>query len=262
MPPSGLLQTHILGLFLQSVFYGLFCLSTAACIRSVLNFRKRGQNRSSVKWLMLIITGLLWVVGTLDVVLEVVRHIDAFITSPEGPLAIFTDLASWINICKAADSGVQTLIGDALLIYRCWVIYNQSWAVISLPLLLWMGGAICILLAAIFQSKIDLSSTLETSALAPIFNAFWASTIALNIMTTVLIVYRIWRARQLTKKISQNSTLTVSSPDNHPSYLKNTMRIMIDSGVLNTSMSIITLMTYVSRSDLLYITSNIVSTIQ
>ncbi|KIK53444.1 hypothetical protein GYMLUDRAFT_120627, partial [Collybiopsis luxurians FD-317 M1] len=248
---------QILGLFLQSVFYGLFCISTAACIHSAWNFPKRGQSRSSVKWLMLTIAGLLWVVGTLDVILEVVRHVDAFITSPEGPLAKFTDLSDWINICKTTDIGVQTFIGDSLLIYRCWVIYNESWAVISLPLILWVGGTVCTILGATFESKFATRSTLNTPVLAPIIYGFWASTIALNIITTSLIVYRIWKVHQLTTKFRRNSILTESSSAKRPSYLMYIMRIMIDSGVLNTSMSVITLATYVSGSNSLYITSNV-----
>ncbi|KIK66378.1 hypothetical protein GYMLUDRAFT_120742, partial [Collybiopsis luxurians FD-317 M1] len=249
---------QILALFLQSMCYGLFCTSTAACIQRTLSFRKRGQNRSSVKWLMFTVAGLMWIVGTLDVVLEVVRHLEAFVTSPEGPVAKFTNLLDWINIFKGIDIVVQALIGDALLIYRCWLIYNESWAVISVPLVLWIGVTASTIVAFILQVKSGPSITLENSILLPTFHVFWLSTITLNILTTSLIVYRIWKIHRETREIARNSILAASSSANRPSYLTNTIRVMIDSGVLNTSMSLITFATYLSRSNSIYITSDVV----
>ncbi|KAG8214977.1 hypothetical protein J3R82DRAFT_8379 [Butyriboletus roseoflavus] len=60
---------------------------------------------------------------------------------PDGPLGFFSDVSQWSFVYKNLVYTLQTLVGDGVVIYRCYVLW-QSWLIIVLPIILWasLGG--------------------------------------------------------------------------------------------------------------------------
>ncbi|KAF9004156.1 hypothetical protein BDZ89DRAFT_621971 [Hymenopellis radicata] len=84
---------------------------------------------------------------------------------------------------------VNAMLADLVNIWRCWVLYDRSMAVVVLPLL----GVVCGLISHAFRTVTLLSSSSSQASLANMNWAivYYSVTAATNILTTSLIIYRI-----------------------------------------------------------------------
>ncbi|KAK6968897.1 hypothetical protein R3P38DRAFT_3149352 [Favolaschia claudopus] len=134
--------------------------------------------------------GLIWTLCIAHWIIDIVRASQGFIDAPEGAIAYY-ELVS--NPLEAAKDGVYitvTLVADHFMIYRLFVVWNRNWAIIVLPTLLWLGGAVSgytvthlLLLAG--------EGNLFVSTLAPWALSFFSMSLALNVLCTILIAGRI-----------------------------------------------------------------------
>ncbi|KAF9529127.1 hypothetical protein CPB83DRAFT_928162 [Crepidotus variabilis] len=97
-----------------------------------------------------------------------------------GPPSVDLTLGVWLQIAVA----------DAMMIYRCWKIYDQSYKMIILPTLFWLGGVV---LSCIWMTYL---AARTKSSSAKLFSVFWAFSVAVNIYATATIVYRLLRGGQ------------------------------------------------------------------
>ncbi|KAI0754396.1 hypothetical protein C8Q80DRAFT_1226442 [Daedaleopsis nitida] len=87
---------------------------------------------------------------------------------------------------------LSDFVGDLILVYRCWVIWNKSFWVVFLPLLTATAGFACILVVAHFVLMLSPSSPVPPAAIVPLGTAGYVLPLATNIMTTALIVAKLW----------------------------------------------------------------------
>ena len=125
----------------------------------------------------LLVALLLWVNGTLNISLGMVRAAQTFVYRTGG--TGFT----WIGITKSFTVSVQIMLADGMLVYRCWRAYNKSTTIILLPMLLWIVGAG----ATIWTLYLNVNASgkpLYMGVQYPLSCVFWAFTMGLNIYTT------------------------------------------------------------------------------
>ncbi|EMD32785.1 hypothetical protein CERSUDRAFT_99162 [Gelatoporia subvermispora B] len=155
-----------------------------------------------------------------------------------GDTSLFTDLSYWINIIEDLNVVIQPLIGDAMLVYRMWVIYGRRWRTIIPFAFIWTGLMSVTTAFIILTIKSNLSGGLNGSNVTPFVAAALVLTVINNIMMTSLIAYRLWRiTRELRPYIIGQHTLS------------SFMRIIIESGMLYTSTAIILLGATVSKNN-------------
>ncbi|KIK61736.1 hypothetical protein GYMLUDRAFT_73243 [Collybiopsis luxurians FD-317 M1] len=263
----GISEAQLLGVFLASVFWGMFLITFVQCMRYLL-WDSKGvlRSASSINWIVFIVAILLAILSTLDIALGLMHAIEAFIfyTGPGGSNARFTGLTDWVNILKTCNIVFGKLISDGVLIYRCWVVYNKSWFIISFPLLLWLGYLglaifVVYLEASAGNPHVLLTGPGSLSSLTPSITAGWTMSLVNNILATGLIVYRIWQ-------VDKNSSMYAaqSVPSSHGFFsrsgkrtrLQNVIRIIIESGGLYTVMALITFITFETGSASFYPTSD------
>ncbi|KAJ7893026.1 hypothetical protein B0H13DRAFT_1625340 [Mycena leptocephala] len=217
----------------------------------------RWKRSSEIKWVMVVVSGLLFVNSTLDLVVSTITDVQAFVlySGPGGATHIFTHGSGWQTMTKSFCVPFQSLLGDGILIYRCWHLWNKSWLVVTLPLLIWLANVACSIrfLAILSQATQGL---VISNSIHPWLTAFWSMTICINIMTTSLIVWRIWIVDRQNRKFGVDSLATYNRPH---STLSHVMRNIIESGMIYTVVSIFTLATYAIQSTLLYPVSALVS---
>jgi len=159
------------------------------------------------------------------------------LTALNGPI--------WQGTVKAACIYVESSLADAVLIWRCWAIYNRSYLVICLPVSLWLAciGVSCWgLFAAV--NVLTMANQLLDSIIA-----YWTFTLTLNLLVPALIVHRLQRHGQERANIfSDGSAMTP---------LSQIKRIILDSGLLYAITSIPALVTQVINSNALHITSGL-----
>ncbi|OCH94025.1 hypothetical protein OBBRIDRAFT_885108 [Obba rivulosa] len=137
---------------------------------------------------------------------------------------------------------VQSLIGDATWIYRCWIVYERNWKAIIFSIFLWISGLVVSTLVVVKAGPTHRFKGINDPSLTPFIGSALVLTVVLNIVTTTLIVLRIWRvSRGIRIYIVGQQRLT---------YV---MRIIVESGLLYTLSAILVLMTSVFKSNLDYI---------
>ncbi|KAH0833429.1 hypothetical protein J3R83DRAFT_12542 [Lanmaoa asiatica] len=143
----------------------------------------------------------------------------------------------------------QTLIGDAVILYRCYAVW-QSKLVMILPMLLW-----CAVLVTGFATPDTESHVVHQAVfdgcLSQWIVAFWASTLMTNLLTTLLLAYRVWH-------VSQKAT---SSFDHQSSQLRSILHVVIDAGAIYSFTLLAALICFVNRSNGQYVILDMITPI-
>lgn len=100
-------EAQIVGLFLESVFWGFYIITFVLCLRSLLFEATWELKRpSKLNWPMLLVTLAMCIFATLDVAIGLMHNIEAFVlyTGPGGALEEFSNISDWVNIIKVGSS--------------------------------------------------------------------------------------------------------------------------------------------------------------
>ncbi|TFK38521.1 hypothetical protein BDQ12DRAFT_582127, partial [Crucibulum laeve] len=246
-------EAQLWGLFLESIAYGIYLVTVAYCAQALLRSSAGWKRLDEINWSMVIVAILLFCLASLDLMFGFYNNLKAFITFgniKDGALNEFTDISSWVNVMKSVTLVVQTMIGDGILVYRCWVVYNKSWLLTGFSFILWLGGVFCTIYIIYIESTLHTKALVNSSKLAPVITAFWSITISLNIITTALLVARIWKADRDNNAYGIHSSSTGYT--HRPSALKNVMRSVIESGLLYTVTAFISFVVYIVGSTAAY----------
>lgn len=195
MPQANPLTVNLAGLCVEGTLYGifftLFVLSSALLIS-----RARKTSPHASIWSILctpLIAGSLamFVAITVHWVIEGARLVQA-VNSPEGPLIFYLE---WSQPTFVAEMGffiAAAVIGDALIIYRLWVVWNYRNLVVVFPILGLVGLLTCgIGLVQEFPQLETGAGIFQSSA------ARWATpdcvfTICTNVYCSAMIAYKLW----------------------------------------------------------------------
>ncbi|KAJ8593698.1 hypothetical protein M405DRAFT_731004 [Rhizopogon salebrosus TDB-379] len=136
---------------------------------------------------------LLFLLSTAHMIVDIIRVEDGLVkyrdTFPGGPAAFFADVAQVTYVTKDLIFILQTLLGDAVVIYRCYVVWQSLWVII-VPSVLWCSSA----------GKSQSCSRSPSARTGSIFatttalwvTAFFALSVSTNLMSSGLLAYRIW----------------------------------------------------------------------
>ncbi|KAJ7903797.1 hypothetical protein B0H14DRAFT_3421976 [Mycena olivaceomarginata] len=235
-------EAQIVALFMESVFWGIYLVTFFLSLRSLLftnNFERR--RFSTINWPMVVVVFAMCSFATLDVAVGLLHNIQAFVLykGAGGAAEEFSNISDWVNITKTVDVLAQTTLGDGMLIFRCWKVYSKSWRVVAFSLLLYLGGTACAVMILRVVATLHSNTLITSSSLNPLILSFWVLTIVQNIITTGLLVFRIWRV------------------DRNTARLRNTMRIIIESGLMYTTIALLTFITQITNSNSTYGVSDV-----
>ncbi|KAI0048088.1 hypothetical protein FA95DRAFT_1558359 [Auriscalpium vulgare] len=124
----------------SSILYGIHAVTFGNAVR-VLIFKKRRQARHPR---LIGATFLLFAFGTTYIAIAFRHVLDAFVwyEGPGGAKGQLSQISNVLANVKNAIYIAQVLTGDAMLIYRCFMVYGRAWWVIVIPVLLWISCAI------------------------------------------------------------------------------------------------------------------------
>jgi len=228
----------IVGLTAESAIWGLSVLMFGGTIYLLC----RGRSYRQIDVGSIIASCLLLTFSTLHLISMLNRTIRVFIDerdAPGGPALLVTSFSPE-TLTMAIAYGLLTLIGDALVIYRCYVVW-QRFTVIALPALLW-----CAMIATFIPSTYFLwqvadnqpeMSWVRTSRWRTIF---YTLTLATNLISTGLLVYRI----KLVDRQCCRPETSVMRRSIYPIML-----VIVDTGVLYSTMLIIAIATWTIQSN-------------
>jgi len=243
---------QIVGVFMESVFYGIFLVTFVSCMKTLLWKDGHVKPVRTMHYKMIIAAILMFIFATMDVAFHLQHNLDAFVGAPDHQAVLdhFNDTSNWINVMKMAAYVAQTFVGDAILLYRCWVVYNRNWWIVLLPTLLWLGCTACGAMTVYIEATLDTEGDLlNADSLAPFITAMLCLTLAMNALTTSLIVHRIWKVQ---RKLNRRSAfaLTEGTP------LKRVLVVLIESGLMYTLSIVILFGLYMAGHNAQYGVSN------
>lgn len=152
--------------------------------------------------------------------------------------------------------------------------YGKSWKIVLPPIILWIGCFYVVVRQTIIDVQLRTHALVSGKELRPYLIAFWALTIAQNIMTTGerpmpcpavfpfslslrtgLIVIRIW---DVDRQLEGASKQSISRLSPGQSQLRRVMIVIVESGLLITTIAFITFVNVICKSNGLYTTANMV----
>ncbi|KAL1943774.1 hypothetical protein VTO73DRAFT_4219 [Trametes versicolor] len=253
MADPSLLAVMLLILFAESLLYGAFCVLFLISM-SVLVYRRRRDGRSWVSiWMSAIVTTMFILAGVylaLDIRHLKVAFVDHSATLG-GPFAYLQQQGSdpFRNVHPYI-FGLMTLMGDGFMIYRVFVVWNCQLISLVVPALLLLGDMIAggiAGLALIKGSRTYYSITAPGARTQLI--AYLSMTLLTNIVTTSLLLGRLWWHDRTTKKYL--------SEDAYDSVPWQVMKTIVQSQAAYSAGVVFNLATYAARSNLVLVTNAI-----
>jgi len=243
-------KAELLSVLLETLLYGFSLLMFATTIWTLLSQRSTHTlNRK-----MFTAACALLLVSTAHLVIDIIRIMEGLIlyrdTYPGGPVAYFSDVSQWTFVSKNYVFTAQTLIGDGVVLYRCYAVW-QSKLVMILPVLLWCATVATGIGAPYTGSKVTQSKVFG-GTLAQWITWFWAMALATNLLTTFLLVSRIWYVHRKAKRLCANS---------RTSQLQRILHILVDSGVIYSLTLLVSLICFLSQSNSQYVMLDVVTPI-
>ncbi|KAJ3554035.1 hypothetical protein NM688_g3314 [Phlebia brevispora] len=226
-------QAGLVGLFMEALLYGIYVITFWYCMKELLyrhGDRMILKSPWEVSWYLLAAVVLMAVILTEDLILLFRQNLVAFIWNssyPSPAIAFFEQ--NWINVVRNANYVTLTGIGDSILIYRLFRLYNSNLVLIMPLVLMWTTGEACgivIVIRGIARNNLTLST------LKALEYTSFSLTVVINVISTSLIIVKLWMTRARVSAISFGSD-----------RLFLVMRIILDSGLIYTLSTIVVIST-------------------
>ncbi|KAJ6572449.1 hypothetical protein DFH09DRAFT_1152964 [Mycena vulgaris] len=248
----GDVQAHtarLISLFIGCVLYGILLTTVFPCISSLAfsaSQKFRLKPRAEIKFPILVATVCMFLVSSFNAVLSLQDVIDAFVDykGPGGALEFYESVnAGWKHWMVAVEAAVQVILGDGLLIYRCYVLYDRNWRTIAFPTVSWAAMSALSITAAYREAALKGERRLNDSTMIPILSATLLLTFTTSIATTYLIIRRL---------LAVGSSAALRGAI-QPHFLSRVASIFFETGLIYTLFIIASLGVYLSGSNLEYV---------
>ncbi|KZT55227.1 hypothetical protein CALCODRAFT_518843 [Calocera cornea HHB12733] len=225
----------MVGVVCQSLVYGIFLVLFGACCHVLTQSKKR----STTNMAFLGTAIAMFVLITINFAVSWSRLMDAVFREAD-PTAYLADLTQWKEVFRTGVYVVLTAVADTLFIYRLYMVWSRNIYICIVPILLLSGSLTSGvgIEVAIASSK---GSSLFATGIAAWVTSFFSISLAQNVLTTALIVFRIWRVNMAgVGQMGQNSLWPV-------------ITIILESGTIYSATLLCLLATYASGSFAQYI---------
>ncbi|KAF9449679.1 hypothetical protein P691DRAFT_758834 [Macrolepiota fuliginosa MF-IS2] len=203
-----------------------------ACVYVLVGQRTPTQ---PVPWVILAAICSQFIITTMMLVAQQIMMFQSFVGLADRPEALLQIVSYWTNFSLTlyrisdACSIVNMLIGDAIMVWRVWIIFYRHAFFICLPPIITLAGSTACGIAMIHMtwvgSSVELIKTIAITA--------WALGIATQAYSTSLIAWEIWR-RGIINTTSQGTI----------SYYKAIVAMIVESGVVYTVLVLLLTITF------------------
>ncbi|KAJ7511996.1 hypothetical protein B0H11DRAFT_720950 [Mycena galericulata] len=232
-------KTQIISQACEALCYGFLMCTFSVSFYIHFNISRR---TTQLKVLVAIACAM-FVIATGHFVITFYRTLKAMedLTPSEGGAEAFLgDSAAWHLITADLLFVTQCILGDSIAIYRCWILWDRDWRVITPSL---------ILLAAIIVSGYICCQKLATTSATRLFDpllrdwilAFYTVSVAHNTVTTSLIAFRLWWVdRYISDRVS------------HPRLIT-TILLLVESAAIYLILQVMVLSAFIARSNVQFL---------
>ncbi|KAF8915216.1 hypothetical protein CPB85DRAFT_1251651 [Mucidula mucida] len=154
---------------------------------------------SRVRIIMLSVLVLMYLLATTHLGVRWYWVRQAFVveaTTPEDSFYVFLEVKYfWVWVVSGLTFGLNTVIADSVLIWRCWTIWSRDWRIVILPIVFTITGAVFNGFFLYQETLVTDDPNEEVSAWGSSINwglPFLVMSLVTTLTCTSLIVYRIW----------------------------------------------------------------------
>ncbi|KAF9477285.1 hypothetical protein BDN70DRAFT_862120 [Pholiota conissans] len=240
MPSSiGLDSVTLVSIFVEAILYGLFTALFVASTFILLRKFRRPKHISNKP--LLIASFTMFILATVHIGTDLRRLMDAFLRSPD-PVAALGQVNTPISLLKNTTYALQTLVGDAFILYRLYLVWNGDKRVV-VPILICFVASIGVGIGALQAfAKAAPDALVFIVSLEHWIVSFFALTLFTNLCSTFLIACRTWWVHRRTRGIMKSGENVLPA-----------MVLIIESGSIYSACLIILLVLYLSGSFAQYI---------
>ncbi|KAJ4483341.1 hypothetical protein J3R30DRAFT_3402085 [Lentinula aciculospora] len=240
-------ESKLVSIFIQTLLYGAYTVVFALTIWILVWRRPAGQ---SINQLMLWASVVMFSLATMHIGVNYARVFFAFVTyrnAEGGPAAFFNILSNFTQIFGSALYITQTLVGDSVVLVRCYIVWGRQWYTVAFPILLLLGST---------TSGIGILYSFAHIGDAEVFAvqlqnwivSFFSLTLSTNFICTALVAYRIWHVNR--------SVMTFTHRNWNP-----VMLLVIESGAIYSATLLSLLILYKAESWFQYVLLDAISPI-
>ncbi|CAL1707477.1 unnamed protein product [Somion occarium] len=202
---------ELIGTFLEAIFYGIYLVIFPQCIGILLKRRKDGGRLVKC---FLGVMAFSFILITMHLCVDLTRAFAAFTANmdvPGSPDKYYANVDSTLNIMKTATYSTTTVISDAVLLFRAWIVWGRNYFIVTVPILLWFADILRIssllnctidgnvATAAWFTWSTNVAKPGASVLISAVFarsKYFYVVTLILNLLGSVLIAFRLWSVRR------------------------------------------------------------------
>ncbi|KII90895.1 hypothetical protein PLICRDRAFT_684125 [Plicaturopsis crispa FD-325 SS-3] len=234
----------------MSICAGAYAIVFSQCV-SVLATRRdaKWHPRAYLMWTTIV----LFVLATLHLGVDIDRNLDAQtsdVWTPEGAEKYYQNLGTWKNVLKSVCYVTTTVISDAFIVYRCYIVWQMNHAVVYVPAALFLADIAVGIWWCYTLSTVGPGQDFHTAHLSRLVTSFYAITLGLTSICTALIAYRI-------RKIQ----MCVASYCPTDSRLTQVVALVVESGAIYSACLVVMIVTYSSESPAMFIFLNLFSAV-
>ncbi|KIK55460.1 hypothetical protein GYMLUDRAFT_99564 [Collybiopsis luxurians FD-317 M1] len=198
----GVATGELIGTILEAFGYGIYLVVFPQCI-AVIKRKYRKMSSFTVAYFLITMSTTLLLI-TLHLIIDLVRLFQAYTATDAAGAAekYFAIVDTSFNITKVASYVAVTLLADAVVIFRTYVVWGRTWWHLIIPLCLFgVDFGMSVWLTWSLHQATPGNSVLVSSAFDRTKYFFFA-TLAVNLFCTVMIAFKIWSIRTAVRGVS------------------------------------------------------------
>ncbi|KAG1781965.1 hypothetical protein EV702DRAFT_961192 [Suillus placidus] len=212
-------SANIMSTVLEGILYGF---SVLMFIGTIWTFTYKQRIRDINRPIAVVAT-LLFALSTAHIIVGTIRLDDGLVkygnTFHDGPAGFFADVRQEKFAIKNTIITLQTLLGDGVVIYRCYVVWQSVWIII-LPCMMWCGVAAFGICMVYEQAPATNAKNVFGNETGHWITAFLSLTLATNLLSSGLLGYRIWTIeRNVSGAYTTKNTMPI-------------LRVLVDAALL------------------------------
>ncbi|KAK0475017.1 hypothetical protein EDD18DRAFT_1367400 [Armillaria luteobubalina] len=231
--PLLIAEAYFIAIGLEVLLHGMYTALWLVSMYLLLFKRKK----TKVIVVMTVLNSIMWMVATSHMSISFQQNFQAFLHqhAADNPTAFEDNSAPNIYLQILLES-VNIVIGDAIVIWRAWILWNRKrWVIFTTATLL--TGTI----------------TAATGLIRRLGDRFISSTLITNIWATFLVAYRIWSHNKYIRTITGETFMTRVRRQN------GVLAILIESGIFYRCTWFVAVMAFVCGNNLIYIVIDVLS---
>ncbi|TFK21959.1 hypothetical protein FA15DRAFT_644784 [Coprinopsis marcescibilis] len=152
---------------------------------------------------------------------------------PSQPIYYFRMFGTWDNFSFPVLANIMVTHADILVIYRCFIVWKRNYYVIIVPILLMLLGISTNIIVMVWLHN---PNNIPFETAHPFFAMIYPVNLAQNILTTGLIIFKIWRQHMQSQAIGVIVTSRVN--------MVTVVRIIVESAVIYTIQQMVLVILY------------------